>query len=224
MRFRLPMVLLAVALAWLPAGSTFAAGLRFGFGVDLAYSMPEIPDALQTVPAHPADSPTGETTADLEPYFNYAFKLNLRVPLYESGDSLLYGGVDLGVGPATSAYREGIYDTELCDYGGESYAYVQLIPSYFSAAPVLGLQYSAIFAEISFPYTGFTLENGHDRYGDWEEVEKYEWQGFGQRYLVGFSLYDKLQPGIYYENYTVDFGGHQAIFNVIGLRMAYYLY
>ncbi len=200
----------------------FGFKVNIGFAVEAYYLMMDIPNEVLTVPANPADSSTGSTSTELPSSINYAVKLNLRAYFFGTEDIQLYGGVDFGISPVVTGYRQGIYATELSNYGGESYAYSQLIPSNYSIAPVLGLQYYLLVFEVSFPNTSFTLETGNDRWGSWEKVNSFEWQGFGQRYMLGFNVLDDFQLGLYYEHYQPDFDGQQSDFNIIGLRLAYY--
>jgi hypothetical protein len=195
---------------------------NLGVSLESHYIMLNIPDKLQTVKAHPADSSTGATTTNLTDSYGFALKINLRAYFLTFDDLYFFAGTDLGFILANNQYRQGIYNTELCDYGGESYAFTQLVPSYFSVTPVIGLRYNFIILEASFPYTGFELRNGHDRWGSWDEVNHYSWQGFGQRYYLGLN-FGSFHPGVYYENYNMNFDGHQAKISNLGISLAYYL-
>lgn len=201
-------------------------GFKFtlGIGMEAYYVTMDTPDELRTVQAHPDDSPTGSTTADeLKPFASVGFLLNLRLYFPGTEEIQLYSGIDLGARTyyAGSGYREGIFNDKVCDYGGLSLAYVQLQPSFLTVTPVIGLRYIVFIFEVGFPHTSFTLENGHDRWGAWDEVNSYEWEGFGQRYMLGLAI-GNFQPGIYYESYNIDFDGHETNFGLIGLRAVYY--
>ncbi len=96
-------------------------GFSFNLGAELNYYQFDFSDELLTVNAHPADSPTGSTKVD----FNEGWGINCRLKLRFYFDLPLpfttQAGTDLGLNiMATDTYRSGLFETESCDYGGES--------------------------------------------------------------------------------------------------------
>jgi hypothetical protein len=138
-------------------------------------------------------------------------------------------GLDARINPlAQTEYREGIYKTEQQSSDQRapqngSFVYTIIKPKWFTAIPVATAEANLgdlrIRAEAGIPYGGFEVESGHDRWGEWDAVQRESWKGFGRRYTLGADLpvSEGIRVGIFggVEKYNVEFDGEKGKINAI---------
>lgn len=190
----------------------------------------DLNDEIETTPAHPSDSPTGHTTTDLDDNPDGIItRLGLGPRLIIRTEKIYFsGGVDFLFGGFENGYRQGIYDTKLADYGGESYAFTQIIPQGLTTYPYIGFGYNVIdflliYGEFGLPINSFKIKTGHDRWGSWETVREDKWEGLGQRYSLGVILVprEKISFGlqVFNERYRVKFFEEDASITAWGANL-----
>ncbi len=221
---RLGSIVLAAAVslgqgcAVTPSREYNSIALRSGLETSV-YSI-DIGEKVQTTPTHPDDSiqPT-ETSAKLSSHYGNGVRLGLENS---------YGNDDyrLGIGWDTRYVfcRDGgrlemLAEKRQETNGSESYAFTRLTPMKFGHALFVRGEKKVygnirLGAEVGFPYSGFTVESGRDRYGKWETLRKERWSGFGrlfrltldaglsERYIMSFSAG--------FESFEPDFGGESG--------------
>lgn len=205
-------------------GIYHAARAYIGFDI-IRYDV-DLGKKIQTTPVHPGDSGflSGATTTDVGGGWDCAPKVRLESSFGNKNFRLRIGtDVRYNVSSLTG-YREGIYDTrqqtsDTRPPGSGSFVYTQLKPDSFTYVPSIGLEATILEniilnAEYGFPYTGFEVSSGHDRYGKWQAVQEDSWKGFGRSIGGGidFILDDEasLSLLVRQERYKPEFIGEKA--------------
>jgi len=191
----------------------------------------DLSDRIERTYAHPDDSSTGYTDTNLENAASIAFTFGGRVGIGYNR-LMIYAGYDYRFNPGNEFYTE-----ELCDYGGESYAYTIFQNGAHSQIPVWGIEYFindfdiGFYFEVGYPTNEFRIENGHYRWDDHDKVRGDSWEGTGTRYVIGaetmpFDLegfyFDYLLMGdihIFYENYDIEFYDEDAEVTIWGFSL-----
>lgn len=182
---------------------------------------------LETTPAHPDDSFSGETLADLEGKSSFVLSPTVGADLgLEYRRFKLEIGSDVRFNGFSRAYRSGICETKQQIFDSRpksngSFVYSQIYPDWFSFVPHVRISKKLnnrleLGFEVGFPYTGWTFESGHDRWSKFERVQKEESKAnFGTRYTGSLKWKGKKNSSafisIFRENYEPDFKGKSEI-------------
>jgi len=197
----------------------------------------ELGEAIQTTDVHPDDSGflNGETTTDVSSALDLGFRFGLHYTQYYRKLGLK-AGLDARFNLYTSGggYRTGIYDTEQQSSdtrppGSGSFVYTKLQCGYFTPIPFLGLQYRGsrwlLELDAGLPYGHFKAESGHDRFGDWEKVQRETWTGWGQWYQARIGLITQKDRayvlGVYMEEYEAEFLEEPADISAVGFTFCF---
>lgn len=156
--------------------------------------------SIQTTSTHPDDTrlkPT-ETTAPLDSYSANGLKVGLESSFGRDDEIRFKIGADLRYGfcrdgNSITILEERKQNTDV--HGSESYAFTKMTQDMLTFTPIIGAEKDVygvfrIGVEGGFPYTGFDVESGYDRLGQWQPVKKDSWSGFGKRFGINLSVSD----------------------------------
>jgi hypothetical protein len=193
----------------MPAREGIYPSARIGGGVELTGYILELGKNIQTTPMHPDDGgpSAGGAITNLEDGFGLAFRTDLEGSV----------GTDYLRIKAAAGARVGIPG------GYESYAFTQLNHD-FAFIPSVGLKAKVsknvfLSVDANFPYSGFTATSGHDRYGQWQTVQRDHWQGWG--FGVAGTVEARIEENwtgsvsLGWEEYKPEFGGEKAKIDAI---------
>ncbi|MFC1598484.1 hypothetical protein ACFL2U_00520 [Patescibacteria group bacterium] len=197
-------------------------------GAEILFYRFDFSDEIERTYAHPADSATGYTDANLEEGYAGALKLGASGGFVYK-QIMLYGGYDYRFNGAGESYAE-----ELANYGGESYAYTLVTNGAQTPIPFWGVKYYlpefdfGFYFEMGYPTSKFHIETGHYRWDHHDAVRSDTWEGSGSRYVLGaeglpwgfetqhFDFITMQQIYIFYEDYDVEFFDEDAQISLWG--------
>ena len=211
---------------------------KIRLGVEPVAYKADLGEKIKTTPVHSHDSPflSGETATEPDSYddgFSWAPNLGLFGSI-GTENLRIVGGVSgrWNIMYYEDGYRQGFHSTrqQVSDIRPESngsFVFTQLVPDAFTFIPSVGIEGKIedlmIGVTAGFPYMGWKVRSGHDRWGSWETVQKDSWTGFGERYTLtlGFNLDDesdddKFFISVFYEDYEPKFAGEKAKISGIG--------
>ena len=171
-----------------------------------SYKVDELGSRIQTTAAHPADTPLfgGQTVTNVQA----SRTVGSPVVMGKAGvgyadgnlDIRLTGGLGVRLNSLAGAddYREGLHHVrrQVNDPRGGtigSFVYTQVYPERLSLIPALGVTARVaervdVDLELGFPITEWHAQSGHDRFGQWQNVQNESDQVVGLRYSAGVGL------------------------------------
>ena len=199
-------------------------GIRPGIGLDFVYYDLHIGNKIQTTPAHPADSFLhGETKAGVNSGVQLAPKVELKGSVGKEYLRLTAGG-DVRINrwfTDLDTTKKQASDPRPSSSG--SFVFTEVNPGLLTYTPSIGLE-STLFkqlelgAEIGFPYTGFQVRSGHERFGEREAVQKDDWEGLGLSFggKIGWRTSEDSSISLFlrWEKYRAEFNGEKATINI----------
>jgi hypothetical protein len=175
-------------------------------GLEGIYYNIDLGDKIQKTPLHPTDLSivSDPKNSNYDPnYRNYADGVAADVESGKSGAFTARGKISYGTeriraaarlhvrfSSASDEYRRGIFAAaeQQLPWRG-SYAFTQVEPNTVALIPSAGAEIIfgrlTLDGEVCFPYTGFTVRSGHDRWGKWKTVQEENWKGFGLGFGAG---------------------------------------
>jgi hypothetical protein len=183
-------------------GGGIYAGGAADFGLEyLRWDDIKLGKKIRTTPVHPDDASflSGDTTTDnpRRPDSGLALRTSLEGSAGLERVRLKVGGAARFSG-SSDDYREGSYDvkqqsSDTRPAADGSFVFTQFTPDTTTLIPYVGIEvipvknYLRVGVEYGFPYTGFEVTSGYDRYGNWQTHQSEHWSGFGQR--VGATIH-----------------------------------
>jgi len=183
----------------------------------------------QTTRTHPDDTrlPPTDTEAPLDSYAANRLRFGLEVSFGIDNELRFKAGADIGYGFSKEGEEVIILEErrQATDIpGSESYAFTRLTQDRFTFTPVIGAErdFYGVFrigVEGGFPYTGFDVESGYDRFGQWQTVKNNSWSGYGKRFGINLDVLDSeyvMLPfrGMYIfagnESFSPEVGGEKG--------------
>lgn len=181
---------LAGALLGGPVTEAAKFNKEYGFGFDVSLYNTDGLEPLVTLPPHPNDwFLTGVTTADDLKWYGLRPYAEIIIGPKTKRFGLNFG---LRVGTNLGSKEELERETNFTEPvpTAESYVFSRVRPEGYNIVPFLSARINAtegigIEGGISFPYTGFDLKAGHDRFNRQTVEQEYSWDGFGQGFFLG---------------------------------------
>ena len=200
-------------------------GVYFQTRVRVAYDIvgwdPGLSSVQRTVPVHPNDGgpANGAVTLDIGGSTSGP-RLGLLAAIGPNFLRLVFGG-EVRINPMADDEEFGVgqHDHEMqpLPFLHESRGYALFDPNQYTLTPFIGVE-SIIFKqfilglEYGAPHTEFTWEKGHERFDEFQIIEKDVWDGRGHsgRIRFGYIFSEDLgYVGIEYarEHYDAEFSG-----------------
>ena len=191
----------------------------------------DIGQRLQTTPVHPDDASflSGNTTTNLtggwQPFST------------EVGFAALWGdkirfetGLMTRISYPEEEWRKGIFDTrqqvsDMRPSANGSHVYTLFKPGRLTVTPFIGVRASLsravrVMLEAGLPWTDFEVESGHDRYGNWQRVQKDSWSGLGRNASLSFNFgkgENAYYVGVMREDFPAEFAGEDSPISSFGV-------
>lgn len=212
-------------------------------GIEPVTYKAELGKKIKTTPVHPDDSGflSGETATEPDSYELNPFRLDCinlapNVGLLGSvgSENLRFVGGLLARWNLLhywDGYQQGLYSvkqqvSDVRSSGSGSFVFTQVRPDLFTFIPSVGIigksEKLTMELDMGFPYMGWEVRSGHDRWAKWETVQYDSWRDFGIRYTgtLGFNPNGndntKFFISIFYEEYRPEFAGEEAKISGIG--------